>query len=59
MQRLLTVFVTVLGLFMTVPAFAQISTAQLDGRVTDTSGGVLPGVTVTLTQTETGAVRSA
>ena len=38
MQRLLTVFVTVLGLFMTVPAFAQISTAQLDGRVTDTSG---------------------
>jgi hypothetical protein len=59
MQRLLTVFVTVLGLFMTVPAFAQLSTAQLDGRVTDTSGGVLPGVTVTLTQTETGAVRSA
>ena len=59
MQRFLRVFFTVLGLLMTAPAFAQISTAQLDGRVTDTSGGVLPGVTVTLTQTETGAVRSA
>jgi len=47
-----------IGLLLTAPAFAQISTAQLDGRVTDTSGGVLPGVTVTMTQAETGAVRS-
>ena len=58
MQWFLKAFVAVLGLLMTVPAFAQISTAQLDGRVTDDSGGVLPGVTVTLTQTETGATRS-
>ena len=39
-------------------AFAQLSTAQLSGRVTDESGAVLPGVTVTATQTDTGFVRS-
>jgi hypothetical protein len=33
-------------------------TAQLNGRVTDESGGVLPGVTVTATQTNTGFIRS-
>src|SRR6266545_1946838 len=38
--------------------FAQLSTAQLSGRVTDESGGVLPGVTVTATQTGTGFVRT-
>jgi hypothetical protein len=35
-----------------VPAMAQ-STGELAGRVTDASGGVLPGVTVTATQTAT------
>jgi hypothetical protein len=39
-------------------ASAQLSTAQLSGRVTDESGGVLPGVTITVTQTETGFTRS-
>jgi Carboxypeptidase regulatory-like domain len=38
--------------------FAQLSTAQLSGRVTDESGAVLPGVTVTATQTDTGLSRS-
>src|ERR1044071_81983 len=33
-------------------------TAELNGRVTDESGGVLPGVTVTATQTDTGFTRS-
>ena len=37
---------------------AQLSTAQLSGRVTDESGAVLPGVTVTVTQTGTGFTRS-
>src|SRR5207302_7015520 len=36
----------------------QISTAQLSGKVTDTSNAVLPGATVTVTQADTGAVRS-
>src|SRR5437762_4664160 len=39
-------------------ALAQLSTAQLSGRVTDESGAVLPGVTVTATQIDTGSVRS-
>ena len=34
------------------------ATASLSGRVTDESGGVLPGVTVTVTQTDTGLSRS-
>jgi len=38
-------------------AWAQ-ATAELAGRVTDESGAVLPGVTVTATQTETGFTRS-
>src|SRR4029450_2308969 len=39
-------------------AWAQLSTAQLSGRVTDDSGAVLPGVTVTATQIDTGLARS-
>src|SRR5688572_22895443 len=39
-------------------ALAQQATAQLGGRITDQSGAVLPGVTVTATQTETGFNRS-
>ena len=38
-------------------AFAQ-ATAELNGRVTDESGAVLPGVTVTATQTDTGFTRT-
>jgi hypothetical protein len=40
-------------------ASAQLSTAELSGRVTDASGAVLPGVTVTMTQTDTQATRTA
>src|SRR5688500_4910284 len=39
-------------------ASAQLATAELNGRITDTSGAVLPGVTVTATQTATGLVRT-
>jgi carboxypeptidase family protein len=39
-------------------AWAQLSTAQLSGRITDPSGAVLPGVTVTVTQTDTGLART-
>src|SRR5437867_5472517 len=55
--------VTSLVLFATLldiaPAWAQLATAELNGRVTDTSGAVLPGVTVTATQTATALVRTA
>ena len=40
-------------------AWAQLSTAQLSGRVADESGAVLPGVTVTVVQTDTGQTRTA
>src|ERR671913_887729 len=38
-------------------AWAQ-ATAELNGRVTDESGAVLPGVSVTATQTQTGFTRT-
>jgi hypothetical protein len=34
------------------------ATAEVNGRVADQSGAVLPGVTITVTQTDTGLVRS-
>ena len=53
------VFVVVLVLMLgTATAWAQLATAELNGRVTDSSGAVLPGVTVTATQTATGLVRT-
>ena len=39
-------------------AFAQVPTGQISGRVMDSSGLALPGVTVTATQTSTSLVRS-
>src|SRR5919198_608405 len=40
-------------------AWAQATTAQISGSVKDQSGAVLPGVDITVTQTATGAKRSA
>src|ERR1041384_2824993 len=49
----------VVVLFATALAFAQAgSTAQITGTVKDTSGGVLPGADVTVTQTDTGFART-
>src|SRR3954462_5977512 len=50
--------VLLLGFVATNAAWAQIATAELNGRVTDSSGAVLPGATVTATQTATGLVRT-
>src|SRR5688500_8149070 len=60
MRRLLghVLFAVVVVLLTASLASAQLSTADLSGRVTDSSGGVLPGVTVTVTQTDTGLTRS-
>ena len=46
-----------LGLFIqffSIPAVAQTVTGTVTGIIKDASGGVLPGVTVTFTQVETG-----
>src|SRR5262245_17050913 len=54
--------VLVLILAMAVPALAfgqaQAANGNVEGTVRDGSGAVLPGVTVTVTNTDTGAARS-
>ena len=41
-----------------MPALAQTVTGTIQGTVTDTSGGVFPGVTITIRNVETGAERT-
>jgi hypothetical protein len=54
------VFFALLLLFIPSLAAAQAgSTAQIAGNVKDDTGGVLPGVTITVTQTATGLTRTA
>ena len=58
MKRVRGLSVTVLIVLLTSTfAWAQ-ATAELNGRVTDESSAVLPGVTVTVTQMETGFSRA-
>src|SRR5499427_7634786 len=59
MPRKIAAFI-LLTLAASVPAFAQSTAANgtIEGTISDTSGGVLPGVTVTVTNVETGAERS-
>ena len=53
-------FLALLLLFIPSLAGAQAgSTAQIAGNVKDDTGGVLPGVTITVTQTATGLTRTA
>jgi len=54
----LAVFASIL-LLAAMPAWAQLATAELNGRVTDSSGAVLPGATVVVTQTATGLMRTS
>ena len=53
--------VLVVALTLAVPALArrqsQATTAEINGRVVDAQGGVLPGVTVTARNPETGYIR--
>jgi hypothetical protein len=48
-----------IGVLASAQALAQVSTGQISGRVTDGTGAVLPGVTVTVTQTDTQLIRTA
>src|SRR3954452_24168491 len=60
-RRLLTllVFVFALALLPLGAAAQTVAVAQLSGTVLDDSGGALPGVDVTVTQTNTGMTRTA
>src|ERR1044071_1903177 len=48
-----------LALLFAPTARGQVTTADIIGRVTDTSGAVLPGATVTITNDGTGDMRTA
>ncbi len=50
--------VCILVVCLVAPAIAQVTTADLTGRVTDQNGGALPGATITATNTATGQARS-
>lgn len=46
----------VLFLLISIPGIPQTSNAQLSGVVTDQSGALIPGVTITMTKADTGVV---
>ncbi|MBI4472611.1 MAG: carboxypeptidase regulatory-like domain-containing protein, partial [Acidobacteria bacterium] len=60
MKSLVRVFFSVLmlSLLLQPDVWAQGSTAQISGMVRDQSGAVLPGVEISVTQTNTGLVRN-
>lgn len=58
-NRLIASVFVGLALLGTSPAAAQTSQAEMRGTVLDQNGGALPGVTVTATHVDTGAVRTA
>lgn len=54
----MAVVLAAVGWLLSSPAVAQVTTADVLGRVTDTSGGALPGATVTITNPATGDERT-
>ncbi len=59
MKRFLGALLSLFLLVTATQAFGQSSNASISGTVTDPSGGVLPGVTVTAANTATGVVVNA
>src|SRR3989449_2396022 len=57
MRRLLIPFVVSVLCAAALPVFAQQGTSEIGGKVTDDQGGVLPGVSIVLTNVNTGAFR--
>src|SRR5262245_17402811 len=56
MKKLTVVATLLLWVFFSVAALAQTSNATLGGTVSDSTGALIPGVTVTATNTATGIV---
>jgi hypothetical protein len=57
-RHIVGAFVVVACLLLASTTWAQTDTGRIVGTVTDSTGGVIPGVTVTATSEKTGAVRS-
>jgi hypothetical protein len=57
LKKLISAFI-VLALASPALAQSQAANGSIEGTITDTSGGVLPGVTVTVTNVDTGTERS-
>ncbi len=55
-----SLFVVLFGLclLLSCPLFAQVNTGRILGTITDQTGGVIAGATVTVTNTATGVVRT-
>src|SRR5262245_35530505 len=53
------VLLIILALIGATPAAAQNTSGAIAGTITDTQGGVLPGVTLTVTNAETGVARTS
>lgn len=63
MKQILRIFwsvatVAILALFVVPPTYAQVTTGDINGRVTDTQGKVVAGATITATNKGSGASRS-
>src|SRR6058998_2193742 len=56
MRKFLLAAAALLCLILSVHAFAQTSNATLGGTVSDASGALIPGVSITATNTGTGVV---
>ena len=54
----LSIVLTAMLAVLVIPVFAQLPTATILGVAKDSSGGVLPNVTVTVTNVDTGATRT-
>ena len=54
-----TLWLVIALLLLCATALAQVQTGTISGTVRDTTGAVLPGATVTITNQETGASRVA
>ena len=54
----LSIVLTAFSIFLVIPTFAQLPTATILGVAKDSSGGVLPGVTVTVKNIDTGLTRA-
>src|SRR5688500_6593407 len=57
MLRVLAVFLLSLSMASTASAQGQAINGTIEGTVVDNSGGILPGVTVTVTNTDNGDTR--